>query len=1056
MANEEKCDVAVIKKPVTRRNSRRTLIVPPTPQEFLDFWTKLEDYADDKNVRMWFRIINIDFDAVIQNSGLTYLQEAQKLARLYVSSDKFHIIQKLLLYVREKEPTDQHSLEYLKLLYSEEQIRYITSTEISDTKLIACAGSGKTRTILGRIKFMVEHGLAKREEVFAITFSRLAATDFQKKIQSMFPDATSFCNLKNLSTIDSLAKAILCRVKNRKSDNVEILSIALRNWLRDATIEELNLAQKIKPIKHLFVDEAQDLSSGQFEIVKLLQERFGTHIHLIGDPNQNIYQFRNSSSTYLLNFEAKQYDLTLNFRSTQQIIDFSDNLKPVPSKSKSAKGLTGPQVTLVNDTSNVIHNGILRFIKKYPKDKSNIAIICPTRGTGTYTTVGLSVIFNLLKENNIPFIQFYSESNHANYKNKKFEIKENHVNLLTYHGTKGLEFDVVFVLDFYQFLTNIQPTETDHNIHRYLLYVACSRAIRYMMICTYTDTHGGYVNHWITKIPRETYDVAANNRDKKLKIPRLDFREESKLPINGITNIIQNLTDIQLDHIDDMLNITMLDDFYTQRIYRDFTDIDRCGNESLFGTFCEELFYVQYYLSRKQEPRVLTIIELILASRFIITDTESECNTLKKFISINPTWEVYDIIKHSLPSSTNEAVEKYLDRNENMCNWIVCTNKYIHIIKDNIEEIRKTYLRYLDPHSYHFDYKKVLDDVFYLTVVQYAYETNHYFYMNNRGRDKSQLLTNDAELFEEMNKHVKTNYYGSELLIKVPVHYSKMFMHGETDFIQRREVCLGNKSIKYDTIVEIKCVKEISIKYYLQLLLYNFCYNYENRIMGKTFKNTYKIINLLTGLVHYFMIEVSPSNMFNILVIMSEAGNLTFKDLNLVYDLETTDFIQERGPNHPIFPDIMEITIKDYDTNMTIIDTMVRVTKPIHPDAFRVTGITSEMLHDKPLLSDIKKILDMKLANVDSCKLIAHNGHRFDHRIVRHYELFDTISKKREINYLDTMNLIPMHWPTDLNLDSRKQCDMYEVLFNEKYVAHRSSGDVDALMRIMRELSIAL
>ena len=51
-----------------------------------------------------------------------------------------------------------------------------------------------------------------------------------------------------------------------------------------------------------------------------------------------------------------------------------------------------------------------------------------------------------------------------------------HINLLTYHGTKGLEFDVVFVMDFYYALFNIKPTEEEHKINQYLLYVATSRA----------------------------------------------------------------------------------------------------------------------------------------------------------------------------------------------------------------------------------------------------------------------------------------------------------------------------------------------------------------------------------------------------------------------------------------------------------------------------------------------------------------------------------------------------------------------------------------------------
>jgi superfamily I DNA/RNA helicase len=232
-----------------------------------------------------------------KNTG-EYFQEWLRVIRLIQRSDV--IFKTCLKYIA----SGKSLLTFLDK-FSVEQVEYITHSNLVDNKLIACAGSGKTTSIIGRVKFMVEHGLIHKNEVFAITFSRPAATDFHRKIRLLFPNHASFCELKNFSTIDSLAKSILCRVKSHKSDNVEILSIAFKNYLSTISSEDITLVRRFKNIKYLFVDEAQDLNAVQFGAIMLLREKFGTIVSLIGDPNQNIYQFRRSSATYLMNFPCK-------------------------------------------------------------------------------------------------------------------------------------------------------------------------------------------------------------------------------------------------------------------------------------------------------------------------------------------------------------------------------------------------------------------------------------------------------------------------------------------------------------------------------------------------------------------------------------------------------------------------------------------------------------------------------------------------------------------------------------------------------------------------------
>lgn len=889
---------------------------------------------------------------------------------------------------------------YKLMNFSEEQLIYINYPKYEDTKLIACAGSGKTRSIIGRIKFLIDNGV-KKEEIFMITFSKYASDDFKRKIKNICPNYP----LKNYSTIDSLAKSILIKYKSSKSENVEILSIAFRNFLKNITQEEIEIFPK--NIKHLFIDEAQDLNQTQYEIALLLKEKFNTIIHLVGDPNQNIYQFRNSSNSFLLNFNGTKFILSLNYRSTNEIINFSEDIKPENTiRSLSATNKKGNKVKIITEKSDIIHTYIINYIKKYPKDLSNIAIICPTRGINTKVNSGLSVIFNLLKSNNINVNQLYNES--GNY-DKHTDKKENYINLITYHGTKGLEFDVVFIMDFYQSLFNKKPSFNDHNRNRYLLYVATSRAISEMFIFTYKNQ--GYINHWISCVSSNYYE--AND----LILPLLSYSEERKEMITGITDLISKLTDEQINKIDDMINV----EAWSRRIYK-IKEIDRKKDEVLFGIFCEELFYLQYNLSRKIEMRKLSIIEMIINSNYITIDNNNHLNLIKKYIIDNDlTWDKYDNIKNKIDTEICRLIEKYFNRKIKLENSIICTTNFIKIIENNIDDIKKSYNNYLCCS----DYESILKDFFYLIVVEYAYNINHYYYINDHGKEKQFLIKNKI-LFKKMNEHIKNNYHLSELEIKKNVNYPNLHIHGEIDFIEKQN--------DIHIITEIKCVKEISIKHYIQLLLYNFCYN-------KTFYNQNKLINLLTGMEYILTIKVSPKNMFKILLMLTDIGNIKFDDLNLVYDLETTGLKIDKL-------EIIEISIKDYDTEMVIYDELIKPNEPISSFITTLTKITNEMLMNKPSINIIKKELNKIMEKINTCKMIAHNGKLFDDRIMKRFNMLN----KTEVKFIDSRRLIPLFIKTP----NEKLGDIYNFIFKEDFKAHRAMADVDAIIKIMKYLKIIL
>ena len=914
------------------------------------------------------------------------------------------------------------SLDYLKR-FSTEQVSYITSDSLEDSKLIACAGSGKTRSIIGRIKYCSEQGLAFGNSLFMITFSRHAANDFREKAKDLFPNYDDFCDLNNFSTIDSLAKSFLTLFSSRKSDNIDILSIAFRNLLRDATEDQITTMLSHKCVKHLFVDEAQDLNSTQYDILMLMKKRFGTSVHLIGDPNQNVYQFRRSSSEFLQQFNGKKYELTYNFRSSPQIISFCEPLKPVESSASIPfRTANKPLPRIISDTSKNVHDLLLRSIRDYDSDLSNIAIICPTRGNRKRKNLGLSVLFNLLRSNGIKVTQMYQE-NSIHEERMKSDCKKGHVNLLTYHGSKGLEFDTVFLFDCYQSLFNRRPTREGHDENRYLLYVAASRAVNNLNLCVYSDVNAGAVNCWLRNIPRELYGC-----NKHLNIPSLTFDKPIIDTTLGITEILGKMTDVQLDMIDDMIKVETL---HVREIYPD-REIDRGNDASLFGIFCEQLLYLQYHLSRDVTVPIRDVIENIVRSRFVIVESEWEYHELQKHIVLPKlTW--HDYHNCSLPKNVRRLVVKYFDHNHELTSYVLCTNSSAKIIKDNSNNIKTCYDRYLDPKSYDYKWDEILLDFFYLIVVEYAYHNNHYYYINEKGYDKHHLLESGKLLFQDMNRYVSNSYRDCSFRTQIQVRYDKLNLYGEIDFIEQYEGCR-------ETIVEVKCVQNISIKYYIQLLLYNFCYRYD-RDKTKLFRNKYKILNLLKGEELSLIISISPSDMWRLLEIVSKVGNLPFNEMNLVLDLETTGLITD------VMPEVIEISIVDYETGMIVFDSLVKPKQKICRFIRELTGITNEMASNGISIDLLKKQLSKIWERFNDVVLIGHNIRGFDSRVMSYYNLMP-----KDYSLLDTLQLLPICF----EVESASLSNIYSKVIGRQYMAHRSMNDVLALIEIMKRLGIEI
>ncbi len=79
--------------------------------------------------------------------------------------------------------------------------------------ILACAGSGKTRTITSKIAYAIENGIYKPYQILAVTFTNRAAAEMRGRVEAMLPD-TDISGLE-MRTFHSFGAYILRRYGTR-------------------------------------------------------------------------------------------------------------------------------------------------------------------------------------------------------------------------------------------------------------------------------------------------------------------------------------------------------------------------------------------------------------------------------------------------------------------------------------------------------------------------------------------------------------------------------------------------------------------------------------------------------------------------------------------------------------------------------------------------------------------------------------------------------------------------------------------------------------------------
>lgn len=263
---------------------------------------------------------------------------------------------------------------------NEEQLQAVRTIS-PKTAVVAGPGTGKTKTLVSRILYLLQNRRVKPSEITAVTFTNKAAKEMQERLEQQLGGKKNTRNL-HIKTIHGLCYEMLKAIgedffladeetalelaeetareleikekpeklrqliSRKKTGLLEEMAVLEFPYMDQATelynkklaafhvfdfddllVKALELAENrkesLKSFTYLLVDEFQDISPIQY---RLIQEwsRGGREVFLIGDPNQAIYGFRGADPESFRKFQEEQkaevIRLRKNYRSAPEIL----------------------------------------------------------------------------------------------------------------------------------------------------------------------------------------------------------------------------------------------------------------------------------------------------------------------------------------------------------------------------------------------------------------------------------------------------------------------------------------------------------------------------------------------------------------------------------------------------------------------------------------------------------------------------------------------------------------------------------------------------------------
>ena len=714
-----------------------------------------------------------------------YLDYSESLSKIK-KNDLLNIINSLKLYlIKENE-----------IELDIEQKLIVESNITENQRIIAGAGSGKTTTILYRIKFLLDNFITP-DRILILTFNRESAQNIRNRVNKIFGFNLSL----KIYTID----AFCCKLINKynTSDNFYSLSEYCSIGLKIMKDFGKEISSQFK---YIFFDEFQDVNDIQFNILKIFVDN-GCYLSVVGDDCQNIYQFRGTNNYYMVNFDriisnSKTYFLRTNYRSTNNIVEMANssisyNQFKVDKqmKANNKKNNINPKLIINNDEYQS-YSYIIDKIKDYLNNGfkyEDIAIL-------SRNSYPLKMMETELTKYSIPHVALITDKNSDDTKKL---IEPNKLVLTTIHKSKGLEWSIVFIigLSHQHFPEHLNNNIKNIEEERRLFYVGITRCKLELVLVTNKNDFplSIFIKETINSINIiNNSDVILNDylggNDSEVSIKK----------IYGVNEIISLLNENDLEElrakklISNILPEVKIE--YDTQLY--FIDnIKKNAFESDLGEFCDR------YITRG----IINNLNI----DFIDIDTEQ---IIKDNMEINDK-KVTSLLCKDI---NNLSLERSYNYPKNIIDKIIDSYKNLKSKKKNDD---------------------IVNDIYWVSLCRnFKLERRRLIYrdISNLVEDNINSISDKYNIKKRMDNYIKL-YSNDNSNCKVLVRHEfknerkdKCYICGEIDLVYD------------DTIIDFKCSEsEFKLEWLLQLLFY-YCLLNNNSIKKLC------IINIMHGFEYRF------------------------------------------------------------------------------------------------------------------------------------------------------------------------------------------------------------
>ena len=501
---------------------------------------------------------------------------------------------------------------------------------VSDGVILAGAGAGKTTATVALHLAAVAEGL----KVLVITFTNATVSDYIKRANK---SQTGLASRDCVYTFHKLAAYIL-QAASAQDSSSQTVSLDTVVALAVESVVGEGVRSELQQVRAILVDESQDCSKENYELVRAIAKATGAVVVMIGDANQSLYRFRNASPEFLLSHVSSgggfTHVLSTNWRSSPEIVALTNQFMRHPVNVRSRPGAEhGPLPKLLMRSQRTIARDVVDMSLRALAEGHTVMVVGrskrPRYEKGALIRVGLQMIVNEMQSRNAPHARLFREASDDDGGDVlTSNMSTDAVNVMTIHGSKGLESDVVVVVDAIDERVDGQPSEDQME----LMYVALSRARSELMI---VNSSASKVDVGLQDAVRRGLCIQEGDADGRATALDRETRDAY-----SVTQILSDRTIIGESDLLDFSRELAID---TQRLWwpQSPEDVENLPDvaelRTLYGTLAENCVQMIYNSQRSEDlepPRACVIDKLSAYASRRISIPASYARALSKLYSI--------------------------------------------------------------------------------------------------------------------------------------------------------------------------------------------------------------------------------------------------------------------------------------------------------------------------------------------------------------------------------------------------------------------------------------